>query len=783
VAAGLILLALAGCAAQASFREGNTLLSKGQTLDGMAKLEEASRLAPDSVEYRMAYLQSRDRYAQRLVDRADAARVQGRYDEAEHGYRQALLIKGQQDRAQSGLRLVEQERRLNGLLSDAKDAIARKDWEVARSRVAAVLRENGVDVAALALMRQIERETAKPRSEPVLSAVYKRPITVEFKDVPIRNVFEVISRTSQLNFLFDRDVKTDQRTSIYLRNSTVEAAVSWLLLTNHLEQRILDGSTVLIYPATPDKRSEYQPLTVKSFYLANADAKTVAGTLKSLLKSKDVVVDEKLNLVILRDTPDAVRLAEKIVALHDVPDAEVMLEVEILEIKRDRLLNLGVTWPDHVSLSALPTASGGTLTLQDLRNPTRSMVGVSIGSAAIDAQKQDSDSNLLANPRIRVRNREKAKIMIGEHLPTVTTTSTATGFIAESVNYVDVGLKLDVEPTIYLDNEVAIKIALDVSSISAQQTTKDGSIIYQLGTRNAQTVLRLKDGENQILAGLINNEERHTAAKLPGLGELPIVGRLFGDQSDDTTKTEIVLSITPRILRNIVPPDSQVLEFGSGTSDNLRPWPSDAGTTEGEVRLAVPTSTPATATPVNLAPPPVPVVPNGAAAISANGTAADHAAVAGAATLAVTNDDVVAGLTQTRWEGPTQVRAGEAFSVQLLMQSGQPVVSMAIQLGFDPKVLQVLSIIEGGFLRDGDANTTFSQRVDADGSILVSNRRIGAGAGATAPGVVTTLNLKVLPAASAGATQLKLHSIVPTGVAGTPIAAPTPAPLTVSIVP
>jgi general secretion pathway protein D len=153
----------------------------------------------------------------------------------------------------------------------------------------------------------------------------------------------------------------------------------------------------------------------------------------------------------------------------------------------------------------------------------------------------DSDVNLLANPRIRARNREKAKILIGDRVPNITSTITATGFSSESITYIDVGLKLDFEPTIYLDNEVAIKVTLEVSNIVDKVTTKTGTVAYQIGTRTASSVLRLKDGENQLLAGLISDEDRRTASKLPFLGDIPILGRLFGSHSDEGIKTEIVL--------------------------------------------------------------------------------------------------------------------------------------------------------------------------------------------------------------------------------------------------
>lgn len=175
------------------------------------------------------------------------------------------------------------------------------------------------------------------------------------------------------------------------------------------------------------------------------------------------------------------------------------------------------------------------------------------------------NSNLLANPRIRVKNKDKAKVHIGDKIPVVTTTTTATGFAAESVSYLDVGLKLDVEPTVSLDDEVAIKVGLEVSSIAREIRTGTGSLTYQMGTRNASTTLRLRDGETQVLAGLISDEERKSVSQVPGLGSLPLLGRLFGSHSDSSNKTEIVLLITPRIIRNLSRPDTSYEKFASGT--------------------------------------------------------------------------------------------------------------------------------------------------------------------------------------------------------------------------
>jgi general secretion pathway protein D len=758
-AALLAVLVLAGCAAPRAYREGQELVSQGRVPEGLAKLEEASRLEPGFAQYRAAVLQTRERYVARQIELAEALRRQGKLTEAEQAYRQVLAVHGSNDRALAGLRALDQQRRADAWVAEAEAAHGKNDVDTARIKLKAVLLESPGHEGARALLRKIEDAAARPTPETMLAPAYRKPITIEFKDVALRSVFEVISRTSGLNFLFDKDVRTDQKTSIFLKNSTIENAVNLTLLTNQLDQRVLDANTILIYPNTQAKQKDYQPLTVKSFYLANADAKVVAATVKSILKSRDVVVDEKLNLLILRDSPEAVRMAEKLVALHDVPEPEVMLEVEILEIKRTRLLDLGIRWPDSLTLSPIPSNSGGVLTLADLRNLNSSSTAALIGPVTINAKKSDSDANILANPRIRARNREKAKILIGERVPNITATSTSTGFVAESVNYVDVGLKLDVEPTVYLDGEVAIKISLEVSNIISQIQTKSGTVAYQIGTRTAQTVLRLRDGENQVLAGLINDEDRRSADKVPGLGEVPVLGRLFGSQRDDASKTEVVLSITPRIVRNLRRPEGSVIEFESGTESSLGARPAIAPGAPGGAVVAPPIwpSVTAPGAPPSGSGAPAADTPAGASMRSAPAPSSGNDGSPQAPAVAT-------GPAILRWQGPAEVKVGETFAVQLLMQSDQPVVSVPLAIGFDPRVLQVVSVQEGEFLRQGGAASNFASRVDPAGQVLATGTRAG-DTGSSNVGVFATLNLRAV-APSAAETRLQVLTAAPVGLGG-----------------
>ena len=220
-------------------------------------------------------------------------------------------------------------------------------------------------------------------------------------------------------------------------------------------------------------------------------------------------------------------------------------------------------------------------------------------------RSQTGSANLLANPRVRVRNKQSAKILIGERVPVFTTTATANVGTSESVSYLDVGLKLDIEPTVSLDDEVSMKLALEVSNILETITRTSGTQAYRLGTRNTSTTLRVRDGETNILAGLIQKDERRSNTGVPGLNEVPLLSKLFGAAQDSDSRTEIVLLITPRIVRNIELPGVGLQEFLSGTESSVGASP---------IQLGTPSATPGAqptrpATPPRPQPPVNPAVP------------------------------------------------------------------------------------------------------------------------------------------------------------------------------
>ncbi len=572
-----LALALVAACADPLIKDTRALLNEGRTEEALASLEKGTREDPQNHLYRSEYFRLRDFAVSQWLVQAEALRAAAQLEAAEELYRRVLKHDAVNERATQGLAQVDLDRRHRALVAEADKLVKAEKYRDARELLATVLAENPTQRDARQLQRLIEEKTTKPAVALLqLRSSVTKPISLELKDVPLRTVFDVIARAANLNFLFDKDVRADLRTTIVVRDAQVEDVIKLILATNQLEQKVLNETTALIYPNTPQKLREYQDLVVKSFYIANADVRQTANLIRTILKTRDIFIDEKLNLLVMKDTPNAIRLAEKLIAAQDIAEPEVMLEVEVLEIGYNRLMELGVRFPGSaaVSLVGAATAAGatgtpGTLTLPELRSRDQNLVRLTFTDPLflLSLRQTDGRTNLLANPRIRVKNKEKAKIHIGDRVPVITTTAAvAGGFLSQSVSYLDVGLQLEVEPLIYLEDDVGIKVGLEVSNISNTiQPPGGGTLVYQIGTRKTNTVLRLRDGETQILAGLISDEDRRNATRVPGLGDFPVLGRLFSSTSDTITKTEIVLLITPRLMRTIMRPDARTVEFAAGT--------------------------------------------------------------------------------------------------------------------------------------------------------------------------------------------------------------------------
>ena len=731
-----VLMLLAGCAAERLHRQGLAAIDRGEYEAGVAQLHQALEQDPGNIAYRLDYEARRDGSVQKLIGLADSARGMGHFDTATALYQRVLTIDPSNVRAQRGLTTIEADQRHAAAMTLARQDFERKDYTAAEAKLHTILSEDATYRPAQELTAAVNAARGPANVAPRLKTRDNRKVSLQLRDAPTKMAFEVLQRETGINFILDKDIKADGKTTIFVQDVPVDEAIDLVLDQNGLARQILASNMVLIYPNNPTKAKEYEQQIVRTFYINNAEPKEVESMLKAVLGAKNMFIDDRSASVTLRDTPDAVRMAEKLVASLDVSEPEVMLEVEVLEISSSKLQDLGILYPGSATLTANPvngvTPGGGSgaLTLNDLLHQNGDTLTVTPQlSVTLNAMKQAGLTNTLASPRIRSRNREKAKILIGSRLPVITNavTPTASGapVVTGSVQYLDVGLTLEVQPTVHQDGDVGVKVSLEVSSLIKQITTSQGTIAYEIGTRNANTMLRLKDGETQILAGLIQDSDTKSSNSIPGLGDIPVLGRLFGTHHTDREKGEIVLSITPHIIRMQSHPPSDATEFWYGSEAHTRASPY-ASTESPAGAAAAPASMPTPppnsgVQPVNPSIPPgsvsaplgegpgtppqpttststysAPVTPPAPQGLPATAVPGSIAATGAAAAAAAASAGTGAGARSAlNLQGPADTRVGDEFQVVLQLSSQQGITRLRSQLRFDAAALQLISATVG----------------------------------------------------------------------------------------
>jgi general secretion pathway protein D len=797
----LVLMLIAGCAAESLHRQGINAMDAGEYERGLVLLNKAAQADPHNMSYRFDYATRRAAAVLGLLNIADSARAKHQLDTAAGAYRRVLAIEPGNARAQRGLAGLEGDARHGELLADANKDFERKDYDAAEAKVRAVLHEDPGYGPAQELEARINSARAPTSVAPHLKTRDNHRVTLQLRDAPTKMVFEVLSRETGINFILDKDVKGDTKTTIFVTDVPVEQAIDLVLDQNALARQILADNMVLIYPNIASKQKDYEQQMVRTFYLTNSAPKDVESMLKTVLGAKTMFVDERTNVVVMRDTPDAVRMAEKLVAAIDVAEPEVMLEVEVLEVSRSHLQDLGIQYPGSVTFTANPSSTGG-LVLSDLKNLNSDTIGVSNLAVTVNAMKTAGIANTLASPRIRVRNKEKAKVLIGSKEPVITNTTTptagGTAVVTGSVQYLDVGLQLEVQPTIYLDSDVAIKMGLEVSSILKQVQTASGTIAYEIGTRNANTLLRLKDGETQILAGLIQESDTRTANTIPGLGDIPILSHLFGTHHTDQQKDEIVLSITPRIIRMQPRASGDMTEFWYGTETRTRSVPFSAGSSDGggaSVPAGAPLTVPGAAGAAVGEPPTGAIGAAGGAAVAGAAVTGGAAATAAYQKAALPQGPPITAIpaavpantpapepaagnaggataSALTLDGPSQVKVGDDFQVTVRLATDQSITHLRSQLRFDSTALQLTSAVTGDMVpaaagnpkievRSGgaslDLTTSSDSPVQGNGSVMVLQfKAIAARPATQMMAMLNVLGGSGAAAASASAPPLKI---------------------------
>ncbi|MBI1821047.1 MAG: hypothetical protein HYR79_04985 [Nitrospirae bacterium] len=585
----------------------------------------------------------------------------------------------------------------------------------------------------------VAKETLKDEGGE-LSLKSSQPITLKFHNARLKEVFELLSKTAGINILFDKDVRDDNVT-IFVKDATFKETLSLILATNSLFMKRISDDTILIIPKTKQKVDQYQDLMIRTFYLSNAKAKDVVNLLRTMLEIRRIHVNDDLNSITLRETPDKIKLAEKIIESNDRKGAEVMLELEVLEVQESGKLKYGFNFPkNNISMQmGGNTATGnttqftpGTIDLGTLKNLNDQVFQFIIPSVNVDFLKTESNAKTLANPKIRVLDGKSAKINIGDRVPILLSSTTAPAAAGSNVQsttststeFKDVGIKLSAEPTVHLNNEVTIKLNLEVSSLGEKVQLATGVEQFQFGQRVVETFLNLRDGETAVIGGLMRDDNRKSASKIPILGDIPILGVFFSGVEKAKSRSDIVLTITPHILHGVETPPKDLQVFWSGTEESYstKPLFSDfplvgdvkRETGEGAIRPELSGTPPL---------PPTPFTSKGGDEITAQ-TPAENRAVA---TLQVTPPS-------------GQVFEGQETNLDLVVNGVKDLSETDITLNYNPSVLDLKKAVEGIFMKSDGKQTSFVTSVNVPmGTINIHLLRVGDVEGKTGGGTIATL--------------------------------------------
>lgn len=651
------MLLLGGCASTLHV-DAQRYGHNGQWLKSVLTYRKAVQEDPDNVtlKYHLkeAELQAAEFYYQRGLKYQQA----GNLDEAIAEFQRAITAMPDYTKARQALGRALAKKEADRHYQDAQRYTeVDKNKEAIKSLEAALAIDPDEPKYRQAL--EVLKLQLEGRTDGKLVLSSRSPITLNFRKTNLKTAFEFVAKSFGINVIFDNEVN-DKPVTIYARDVTFEQALNLILATSKTFYKPIGPNTILIAPDTAGKRGQYEDYVIRTFHLSAIKAARMAEILRGMVEPKKVIVNEEINSLVVRDTREKMTLIEQLVANNDRKPAEIIMEVEILEINRTKAEQLGLDFGSRMTLTfpEYPVA--------DYIGDTLAQGMLTLPQISFDYFKQDVDARTLANPRVRVINNQKAQIHIGDRVPLRSATvQDTTGQIRYSYDYKDIGIRLTVLPDIHLDNSSTVKLALEVSSLGANLGTDDEPA-YSIGTRNAETLMLLRDGETAVLGGLIRDDERRNVVRVPGLGDIPVIGWLFSSLEKSAGRTDVLLTITPHVVRALDIPEAQDLEFYSGTESAYSSKPRFAyfgQTADGNARPEFTTSSK-----------------------GARSTAAPRplrtATAAGS----------LPARASVHFSAPTyQTRAGEEFEIVIKAAALDGAAELPLQMLFDPQLLEFVS--------------------------------------------------------------------------------------------
>jgi general secretion pathway protein D len=716
------------------------LYAKGQDAEARQNYEaaygffkQAYDLKPKDLRYRTAFERIRFEAAAQIVHRGQKLRDDGKLDDAVAEFQKALSI-------DPSLFMAKQE--LNRTLQMLND-------------------QKNPPPQAVGPPSGLERKLQNAQGPVELAPISSVPITVKLTDKS-DTVYRTIGQLAGINVLFDPDY-TARPIKVELNGVTLEEALEITALESKTFWRPVTSNSIFVAADTPAKRKELEQSVLKTFYLTNLSQPTelqdVVNAIRAVLDVQRVQQLLSQNALVVRGTPDQIALAEKLVEDLDKARPEVIVDIDVMQISKDKSHTLGLSPPTSASITlqsninnnttttttnpltgiSTPTTTGTSnngLSLNTLGNLNATDFQVSIGTATLSAVMNDSDTKLIQSPQIRALDNQKASLKIGQRIP-VATGSFQPGIGGVGINplvntqfqYIDVGVNIDVTPHVHADRDVTLKVAMEISS-EVGQASIGGITQPIIGQKKVDLgEIRLKDGETSLIGGIMDDSQTKALAGIPGLAQIPILRYLFGQVTADHSSDETVFAITPHIIRStdVNELNQRALDIGTSTTISLRHVNSAQAAPQG-AGSGTPSAT----------------APGGAAANPpARPNPAQGASAAGSTTPSFLFDP------------PTvQTTKGNTFMVNLLISGAQNVYSVPVQVNYDPKMLQLVNVSNGGFLsQDGQAVALVHREDEAIGQSQITATRPPGSGGVSGQGAVITMTFE---AKASGQTPLTI---------------------------
>ena len=715
--------------------KAKSLYNKGKDAEARQNYEmaydfykQAYDLKPKDLLYRTSFQRMRFLSAASHVHRGQLLREAGKLDEALAEFQKATDIDSSSFIAQQELRRTQQ------MIDEAK---------------------NPQPQAAASPPSSLKRRLEQALGPVELAPISNSPITLKLTE-DSKVIYETVGKLAGINVLFDPDY-TSRRIKIELNGVTLEEALEIIAMESKTFWRPVTSNTIFVASDNPAKRKELEQSVIKTFYMTNLSQPTelqdVVNAMRTILEVSRIQQLPSQSAIVVRGTPDQIALAQKLIDDLDKAKPEVIVEVAVMQVSRDKIRTLGINPPtsatvalqSNINTTTPATSTNGTTTantntssgtpnqinLNRINNLNATDFQVTIPQATATALLSDTNTKLIQNPQIRALDGQKASLKIGDRVP-VATGSFQPGIGGVGINplvntqfqYLDVGVNIDITPHVHGGREVTLKMSLDISAVTS--TTNIGGINQPvIGQRKIEHEIRLKDGEVNLLGGILEDQQTKALSGIPGLSNIPILKYLFSQTNTEHRENEIVFVLVPHIVRgqDISGRNQEMLDVGTANAIELRRFTKQppAAAPQNQNQPAPPASQPPAGT---QAPQNVPQAPAQNPAPPQNATPPPSAGSAGFV-----------------FDPPTISQPkGSTFTVNVLLSGGQNVYSVPVQITYDPAELQVVNVSNGGFLsQDGQAVALVHRDDPSTGTLQITATRPPGSGGVSGQGAVATL--------------------------------------------